>query len=66
MSARIDPACAKASVTIAKAMPPTRNDTAPSTTASTSPTSAVNATDGQKPQCQRVIAIAAMYTPTAK
>ena len=60
LKARIEPACANASVTIANAMPVTRSDTALSTAATTSPTTAVNPTDSQKPQCQRVIAIAVM------
>jgi hypothetical protein len=59
LKARIEPAWANASVTIANAIPPTRSDTAPSTAASTSETTAVKAIDVQKSQCQRVIAIAA-------
>ncbi len=51
LKARIEPACANASVTIANAIPPTRSETAPSTSGSTRPTSAVNASDGKKPQC---------------
>ena len=39
-------------------MPATRSETALSTAATTRPTSAVKRDDSQKPQCQRVIAIA--------
>ena len=44
---------------MAKAMPLTRSETAPSTTATTNPTSAVNRIACQKLQCHLVIAIAA-------
>jgi hypothetical protein len=51
------PACANASVTIAKAIPPTRRLIAPTTTGSAIPTSAVSASDCQSDQRSSAIAI---------
>ena len=52
------PACAKASVTIANAIPLTRRLTAPSTSGSTTATSATNASVVRSPHSQRVSATA--------
>ena len=55
---RTVPACANASVTIAKAIPPTRRLTAPSTRGTAIPTATSRPSVGQSPHSQRVSAIA--------
>ena len=59
------PACAKASVTIANAIPATRRLTKPRTFASTNATAIVKSTASQKLQCQSVMAMFERYTPIA-
>ena len=60
------PACAKASVTIANAMPLTRRLTAPRRSGTRSPTTATRSSVGASPHSHFVSAIVVRYAPIAK